>query len=101
MRSPSGPRFPLVQLAPDHDVRGFTSGTRPGSSEIDEYLKASALVEQAAGLSQVWIAIDPRGASSEQLVTGYFTLSPLSIPLAPAILEILGLASAPYRTVGG
>lgn len=34
-------------------------------------------------------------------MAGYFSLSPLSIPLAPAILETLGLASAPYRAIGG
>jgi ribosomal protein S18 acetylase RimI-like enzyme len=101
MSSPSGPRFPLVQLTAYHDLHGFTSGNHPGSSEIDEYLETSALAEQAAGLSRVWIATDLQAASSEEFVAGYFALSPLSIPIAPAILETLGLASAPYRTVGG
>lgn len=101
MTSGSGPRYPLVQLAADHDVRGFTSGNRPGSIEIDEYLKTSALAEQTAGLSQVWIAIDSKTRTSEGRIAAYFTLSPLSIPLTPAVLDTLGLGSAPYRAVGG
>lgn len=96
-----GPRFPLVQLASNHDVRGFASGTRPGSSDIDEYLKTSALAEQAAGLSQVWIAIDSEARIADESVAAYFTLSPLSIPLTPAVLDMLGLGSVPYRAAGG
>ena len=101
MRSPSGPRFPLVQLASNHDVRGFACGNHPGSAEIDEYLKGSALAEQTAGLSQVWIATDIQAANPDELIAAYFTLSPLSIPLTPAVLATLGLGSAPYRAVGG
>ena len=101
MTSSSGPRFPLVQLSSDYDVRGFTSGKRPGSPEIDEYLKTSALAEQNAGLSQVWIAIDSRARSADERIAAYFMLSPLSIPLTPAVLDILGLGSAPYRAAGG
>jgi GNAT superfamily N-acetyltransferase len=101
MDSRSGPRFPLVQLAPNHNVRGFTCGSRPGASEIDEYLATSALAEQTAGLSQVWIATDPEGCDPDQCIAGYFTLSPLSIPLTPAVLDALGFGSLPYRAVGG
>ena len=101
MTSASGPRFPLVQLTSNHDVRGFTSGNRPGSPEIDEYLKASALAEQAAGLSQVWIALDAEARSVAESIAAYFSLSPLSIPLTPAVLDMLGLGSVPYRAVGG
>jgi ribosomal protein S18 acetylase RimI-like enzyme len=101
MASTPGPRFPLVQLTSSHDVRGFTSGNHPGSPDIDEYLKTSALAEQAAGLSQVWIAIDSEPRIAEQNVAAYFTLSPLSIPLAPAVLDTLGLGSVPHRAAGG
>lgn len=101
MTSTSGPRFPLVQLASDHEVRGFTSGKRPGSSEIDDYLKTSALADQAAGLCQVWIATDPQAQSADDFIAGYFTLSPLSVPLTPTVLATLGLESVPYRAVGG
>jgi ribosomal protein S18 acetylase RimI-like enzyme len=101
MDSRSGPRFPLVQLAPEHNVVGFTCGDHPGASEIDEYLTISALAEQTVGLSQVWIATDPQGSSAGQTIAGYFTLSPLSIPLTPAVLDALGLGSVPYRSVGG
>lgn len=101
MSSSSGPRFPLVKLASNHDVAGFTCGDHPGSSEIDEFLKRSALTEQAAGLSQVWIATDPLAASADEFVAAYFTLSPLSIPLTPAVLAALGVDSVSYRAVGG
>jgi GNAT superfamily N-acetyltransferase len=101
MSSSAGPRFPLVQLTSDHDVEGFTCGNHPGSLEIDDFLKRSALTEQAAGLSQVWIATDPRAVSPDEFVAAYFTLSPLSIPLTPAVLAALGLGSVPYRGVGG
>jgi ribosomal protein S18 acetylase RimI-like enzyme len=96
----SDPRFPLIQLRSDLDVRGFTSGNHPGSAEIDEYLRTSALVEQEAGLSQVWIAFDPE-AHRDDRVAAYFTLSPLSIPLTPIVLDALRLESVPYRAVGG
>jgi ribosomal protein S18 acetylase RimI-like enzyme len=99
--SSSPPRFPLVQLASHHDVRGFTCGNHPGSFEIDEYLKGSALAEQAAGLSRVWIATDSRAGTPDEFIAAYFTLSPLSIPLTPAVLATLNLGSIPYRAVGG
>jgi ribosomal protein S18 acetylase RimI-like enzyme len=101
MASTPGPRFPLVQLTSRHDVRGFRSGNHPGSPEIDEYLKAVALAEQAAGLSQVWIALDSEAPNADEHVAAYFTLSPLSVPLTPAVLDTLGLGSVPYRAVGG
>jgi GNAT superfamily N-acetyltransferase len=93
--------LPLVQLTSRHDVRGFTSGNRPGSLEIDEHLKTVALAEQAAGLSQVWIALDSEAPSADEHVAAYFTLSPLSIPLTPAVLDMLGLGSVPNRAAGG
>jgi len=101
MASTPGPRFPLIQRTSRHDVRGFTSGNHPGSPEIDEYLKTVALAEQAAGLSQVWIALDSEAPSADKHVAAYFTLSPLSIPLTPAVLDMLGLGSVPCRAVGG
>lgn len=101
MSSRSEPRFPINQLAPHHDVQKFSSGDHPGAQEIDEYLKSSALVEQAAGLSSVWIAIDSRSSEADSQVAGYFTLSPLSVPLTMVVLAQLGLQSVPYRAVGG
>lgn len=101
MAVPIAPRFPLLRLTADHDLRHFTSGKRPGSSDIDDYLRSSALIEQNAGLSQVWIATDSSAARPEQHIAAYFTLSPLSIALTPAVLEMIGLESVPYRAVGG
>jgi ribosomal protein S18 acetylase RimI-like enzyme len=101
MASQSGPPFPLVQLAEHHNVQEFTSGKHPGSQEIDDYLKSSALTEQAAGLSSVWIAIDARSSEPGDQVAGYFTLSPLSVQVTSAVLDQLGLHSVTYRAVGG
>ena len=101
MSSSSGPRFPLVPLTADHDVASFTSGNHPGAAEIDEFLNRDALTEQTAGLSQVWLATDPDAATSDDFVAAYFTLSPLSIPLTPAVLAALDVGSVPYRAVGG
>jgi len=101
MSSRSGPRFPLIQLASQHDVQKFSSGDHPGAQDIDEYLKSSALVEQAAGLSSVWIAIDSRSSEPDSTVAGFFTLSPLSVPLTAVVLAQLGLQHVPYRAVGG
>lgn len=101
MSSHSGPRFPLIQLAPHHNLQKFSSGDHPGAQEIDEYLKSSALAEQAAGLSSVWIAIDSQPSEADSLVAGYFTLSPLSVPLTTVVLAQLGLQPVPYRAIGG
>lgn len=35
------------------------------------------------------------------VVAGFFTLSPLSILISPAVLAALGLVGAPYQSVGG
>ncbi len=97
----SAPRFPLSLLTERHDARRFSSGDHPGAPEIDEYLQFSALAEQAAGLSSVWVANDARSSKSGNQVAGFFTLSPLSVRLAPAVLVQLGMQSVPYRAVGG
>lgn len=100
------PRFPLVQLAHHHPIQSFTCGTRPGATEIDEYLKVNALQEQAAGLSSVWVArerADGKRADGigEERIAGYFTLSPLSVRISPAVLAAMGLSHVPYRSAGG
>jgi ribosomal protein S18 acetylase RimI-like enzyme len=97
----SDARYPLAQLTATHAVHGFTCGNRPGSKEIDEYLHSCALVEQAAGLSSVWIATDPQASDQDRQIAGYCTLSPISIPLSATVLALLGLENPPYRSVGG
>lgn len=101
MASSSRPRFPLVQLGANHDVQRFTCGDHPGAAEIEEYLKIGALAEQRAGLSRVWIATDSQASNAETSIAGYLTLSPLSVPVSPAVLINLGLESVRYRSVGG
>jgi len=93
--------YALAPLTADHRVDDFTCGDRPGASEIDDYLKTSALREQTAGLSAVWVATERGTGSSPGRMVGYFTLSPLSIPLSAALLERAGLSNVPYRSVGG
>jgi ribosomal protein S18 acetylase RimI-like enzyme len=82
-------------------VDAFTCGSRSGAAEIDEYLKTSALVEQSAGLSAVWVALDRDAEAGAEAIAGYFSLSPLSISLSAALLERVGLSDVPYRGVGG
>ena len=101
MTAVTGPRFRLLPLASGHDVQHFTCGDRPGAAEIDEYLTANALADQKAGLSQVWLAVDTGGTTPAMAIAGYFTLSPLSVPVDDAVLAHLGLTTLPYRHVGG
>jgi GNAT superfamily N-acetyltransferase len=95
------PPFSLVRLEARHPVANFTCGTRPGAAEIDEYLKAHALTEQAQGLSSVWLAVDNDGQAMTSPIAGYFSLSPLSIRLSDSLLESVGLSDVQYRTIGG
>lgn len=95
------PPFSLVRLGASHPVENFTCGSRPGAAEIDEYLKTHALMEQAQGLSSVWLAIDNDGQGPSSPIAGYFSLSPLSIRLSDSLLESVGLSDVQYRTVGG
>lgn len=94
------PPFRLETLTADHPVRSFRCGTRPGAEDIERFLQERALAEQASGLSSVMLAIDPVAQENERIV-GFFTLSPLSVALSPAVLTAMGLADAPYRTAGG
>jgi GNAT superfamily N-acetyltransferase len=95
------PPFSLVRLEASHPVADFTCGTRPGAAEIDEYLKAHALTEQAQGLSSVWLAVENDGQGMTSPIAGYFSLSPLSIRLSDSLLESVGLSDVQYRTVEG
>ncbi len=49
----------------------------------------------------MWLSIDAEAPNSAGRIAGYFTLSPLSVQVTPAVLEQLGLQSVPYRAVGG
>ncbi len=86
------PSCHIEGLTPTHQVGAFSCG----DPEIDDYLHARALAEQSQGLSRAYLLIE-----GEQVVRGYFTLSPLSIRPDEALLTTLGLAPAPYPAVGG
>ena len=88
------PTFRLEPLTSRHSVAGFTSG----DAAIDSFLRASALAQQAMGLSGVTVAVDPH---ADEAIVGFFTLSPLSIRIDPRVTTALGLGTIPYPSVGG
>ncbi len=95
------PPFRLIPLTESCPVGAFTCGTRPGAAEINEYLHTRAMTEQSSGISSVTVAINPVAVQDADVIIGFFTLSPLSIPLSSAVLNAVGMAGAPYRSIGG
>jgi predicted GNAT family N-acyltransferase len=93
-------RWQLVRLRDDHPVDAFTCGSRPGAAEIDAYLRQSARTEQAARLAAVWVVENLTATTSEERLVGFFTLSPVSVRLSPALLEAMDI-TAPYQMIGG
>jgi ribosomal protein S18 acetylase RimI-like enzyme len=91
--------FTLERLHESHDVRAFTCGSRPGAGDIDRYLHEHALAEQNAGLATVWLALDD-SAPTVPGILGYFSLSPTSVRLSPALQDLLPLRVS-YAQVGG
>lgn len=91
----------LAKLTSDHPVHAFTCGTKSGANEIDDYLHTSALQEQEAGLSVVWLVIDTDATREEDVVVGFFTLSPVGVRVNPAVTAAVGLQSIRYPSVGG
>lgn len=91
------PRFRLEPLTAAHDVGGFSCGDDENARAITAYLQTQALAEHTAGLNSVTVTVDVQ----TDAVAGFFTLSPLSIRISPAVLGALGLAGAPYPNVGG
>lgn len=82
----------VVPLAPTHEVGAFACG----DADIDRFLHDLAAAEQSLGLNQVYVAPDPADA-----VLAYFTLSPLTIRVDPALLQRLRIDAAPYPAIGG
>jgi GNAT superfamily N-acetyltransferase len=99
-RQPTPP-FRLIPLTESCPVGAFTSGTRSGAAEIDEYFRSLAIAEQTSGLSSVTVAINPAAVHDAEVIVGFFTLSPLSIPLSSAVLDAVGMTGVPYRSIGG
>jgi GNAT superfamily N-acetyltransferase len=90
--TPRPARYAVVPLAPEHVLDSFTCG----DTDIDTFLRNRARAEQGAGLSQVYVA-----ASRTREVVAYFTLSPLTVRVEPALVATLGLGAAPYPAIGG
>ncbi len=82
-------------------MASFTCGTRPGARDIDAFLQSLALQEQRLGWSRVTVAIDLEAAAPEDVIVGFFSLSPLSIRIDATVLQAMGLAAAAYPVVGG
>lgn len=89
------PPFRLETLNEKHHVNEFTCR----DAAIDRFLREHALVEQRAGLCSVTVAINAQHAAQE--LVGFFTLSPLSIPIDPGVLTALGIEQPQYRAIGG
>ena len=75
-----------------HTVESFSCGDH----DIDRFLRKDAAAEQKLSLSQIYVSTDLAGA-----VVAYFTLSPITVRVEPALLSSLGIGSVPYPGLGG
>ena len=82
----------FTTLAPTHKVGAFACG----NVDIDSYLHSRAAGEQALSLCQVYVMVD-----DALRVWAYGTLSPISVKIGDDLLKAMGLAQAPYRSIGG
>lgn len=84
---------PIAVLDDSHLVEKFASG----DLAIDTFLHQRARIEQAQRLSQVYVT-----ANGDHVVEGYFTLSPISIPIKMEVWQTLDIGETPfYRSIGG
>jgi len=81
-----------MPLTPTHKVGAFTCG----DADIDGFLHDRAGIEQALRLSQVYVTVDV-----DDIVCGYFTLSPITVRVDPSLLVRLGVGDVPYPSIGG
>ncbi len=82
----------VIPLAPTHVVGAFACG----DADIDDFLHHRADIEQAAGLSQVYVTVNTAGE-----VAAYFTLSPVTVRVESTLLTALDIGAAPYPVIGG
>lgn len=92
--------FRLERLRADHPVASFDCGSTPEAAAIAAFLGDRAAVQQAAGWSSTTVAIDAAAQRPQDVIVGYFALSPCSLRADRAVLETLGLGAA-YPQVGG
>lgn len=59
------------------------------------------MAEHSSGLSSVTVAINSAAIDDADVIVGFFTLSPLSIPISSTVLDAVGMTGAPYRSIGG
>lgn len=90
----------MVRLHDEHPVDAFSCGTRPGTADVDRYLRESAHTEQAARIAAVWVVENTAATTREGRIVGFFTLSPVGVRLSPVVMEAMGIM-APYHTMGG
>lgn len=85
------PSSSVVPLRESHDIGMFECG----DSDIDSFLHERARGEQALELSQIYVT-----AGSSDEVLGYFTLSPVTVRIEPALLAHLAIEMVlPLRAV--
>ncbi len=88
-------------MSTDDDTYAFTCGAHDGAATLDAYLRTQALRDHTARVSTVWLAIDAKATAESRRIAGFFSISPLSIPISPALLSTIALSDATYRTIGG
>lgn len=94
LRAGPPPDLRLELLNRGHPIAAFS----PGDVAIDTFLHDQALLEQDAGLSRTTVAVSARSGE----VVGFFSLSPMVIPVDSRALTALGLTvSVPYPKIGG
>jgi ribosomal protein S18 acetylase RimI-like enzyme len=98
---PPAHRFSLRQLRGDDPVAEFACGPRDGAAAIDAYLRQQALTDQRARLNTVWVAVESLSAGAPGSIVGFFSLSPLSIPISSALLTHIEMPTAPYASADG
>ncbi|WP_373060726.1 hypothetical protein [Gemmatimonas sp.] len=93
-------RLNLTKLTADHPVHTFTCGCKPGATEIDDYLRTSALLEQEAGFSVIWVVIDTEATREVDVIVGFFTLSPVGVRVNPTVTAAVGPPHISSPSVG-
>lgn len=87
----------LRPLAAGDVFADFTCGARPGTAEIDAYIHTQAHGDHSAKPSAVWVAVDNSAIAGTQRLTGFFSMSPVLIPISPALATQIPLV----RGIGG
>ena len=100
-RERSVSEFIVRHIQPADAVHAFSCGGRDGADAISTYLREQALHDHAARLNTVWLVVRSGTATNTQEICGFFTLSPLSIPVSAQLISAIKLPATRYPGVGG